>query len=290
MKNDRVIRPMLFAKRDEIEAYAQNKKLAWREDSSNATDDYQRNFIRHQIVPRLKEINPSLEDTFSNSVEKLQGAYELMQRGLGQLKDSATRMEGDRLLIDKSLLMLLQHPVYVCYELLRPLGFEWDRCVQLVGSIQSQSGKQFLSTTYQAVIDREYIIVSPLRETLTEVLIEDGQDKVGLGPWVLKLKPAAGRNIKTGDDRGSFDLAKIKFPIHWRRWRSGDSFVPLGLRGRKKLSDFLIDEKISVSEKNDVTVLESGGEILWVVGHRIDDRFKVTVQTKSVLEMQVLHI
>ncbi len=290
LKNGKVIRPLLFAKRDEILTYAIEKKISWREDNSNATDDYKRNFVRHQIIPKLKEVNPSLENTFSDSLEKVKGAYELMQRGIGQLKDSVTRMEGERFLIDKNLLMMLQHPAYVCYEWLRSFGFEWDRCLQLVTAVQGQSGKQFFSATHQAVIDREYIIVSPRQEWTAEILIEDGQDKAMLGPWILKLRSASGKKIQPGVDCGSFDHSKVKFPVLWRKWRSGDSFFPLGMGHRKKVSDFLIDEKVSLDKKNDVTVVESGGEVVWVVGHRVDDRFKVTAQTKSVLEMQVKHI
>jgi tRNA(Ile)-lysidine synthase len=288
LKNEKIVRPLLFATRDEILTYAKAKKISWREDSSNATDDYHRNFIRHQVIPKLKEINPSLESTFSSSIEKVKGAYELMQRGIGQLKDSITKVEGGRFFIDRNLLMMLQHPAFVCYEWLKPFDFEWDRCVQLVQA--TQSGKQFFSATHQAVIDREFIIVSPTQVWSSEVLIEEGQDKVTLGPWVLKVKTVSGRKINSGADCGTFDLTKVKFPVLWRRWKNGDSFLPLGLGHRKKVSDFLIDEKVSVAEKNDVTVVESGGEVLWIVGRRVDDRFKVTAQTKSVLEMQVSHI
>ena len=290
IKKEKVVRPLLFATRAEILTYAISKKIHWREDSSNASDDYQRNFIRHEIIPKLKEINPSLEETFVHSLEKVKGAYELMQRGLEQLKDSVTRTEDQQFMIDKNLLLLLKNPAFVCYEWLRPFGFEWDRCQQLVESLQGQSGKQFFSATHQAVIDREFIIVSPRQELLNKILIEEGQDKAALGPWVLTVKTSKGKTILSGEHQGSFDHSKIKFPMLWRKWRSGDVFFPLGLGHRKKVSDFLIDEKLPMTEKNVVTVLESGGEIVWVVGHRVDDRFKVTPKTKSVLEMQVGHI
>ena len=288
LKNEKVIRPLLFASRDDISKYAVSKKLSWREDSSNATDDYQRNFIRHHIVPKLKEINPSLETTFINSLAKMRGSFELMQRGLGQLKDSITRMEGKQFLIDKNLLMLLQNPVFVCYEWLRPFGFEWDRCQQLVASISSQPGKLFYSSTHQAVIDREFIMVSLRNELMNEILIEEGQDKAGLGPWILILKSCSGNTVMAGENKGTFDHSKIKFPMVWRKWRNGDAFFPLGLGHRKKVSDFLIDQKIPMTEKLVITVLESGGEVVWVVGHRVDDRFSVTPHTKSVLQVEVL--
>ena len=288
LKNEKVIRPMLFATREEISKYAASRKILWREDSSNETDDYQRNFIRHHIVPRLKEINPSLESTFFNSLEKMNGAHELMQRGLGQLKDSITRIKGNQFLIDKNLLMLLKNPGFVCYEWLRPFGFEWDRCLQLVASLSSQPGKLFYSSTHEAVIDREFIIVSPRNELMSEILIEEGQDKAALGPWTLTIKMASANIISSKELLGTFDYSRIKFPMVWRKWRNGDAFFPLGLGHRKKVSDFLIDQKVPMTEKSTVTILESGGELVWVVGHRVDDRFKVTPETKSVLQIEVL--
>ncbi len=287
LKKGKVIRPLLFATREEILSYAVSRKINWREDASNATDDYQRNFIRHQIVPKLKEVNPSLEATFYNSLEKIRGSHELMQRGLEQLKDNITRMEDQNFLIDKSLLVLLKNPTFICYEWLRPYGFEWDRCVQLVDALEAQSGKKFLSSTHEAVVDREYIIVSPLRELMNEILIEEGQDKAGLGTWQLTIKESRGNNFNNSPDTASIDRSKVKFPLLWRKWRSGDFFYPLGLGQRKKVSDFLIDEKVPVSNKNLVTVIESAGEVIWIVGHRIDDRYKVTSKTKSVLEVHV---
>lgn len=287
LRNEKVIRPLLFATREEIRGYAEANKVSWREDSSNAKADYRRNFVRHKVIPLLKEINPSLEVTFGASLEKVTGGYEMMQRGLEQLRDSITRTEGHAFYIDKNLLMLLHHPAFVCYEWLRAYGFEWDRCVQLVEGISGQPGKQFHSDTHQAVIDREFIIVMPRQAALDSILIEEGQDMAALGPWKLVIHPRAGSQFEKGDNVVSVDRARIRFPLLWRKWRPGDTFVPLGMKQHKKLSDFLIDEKVPLTEKGVVTVVESAGEIVWVVGHRIDDRFKVTGSTQSVFDLRI---
>jgi tRNA(Ile)-lysidine synthase len=287
VKNEKIVRPLLFATRERLEGYAKEKNVRWRDDSSNATEDYHRNFIRHQVVPKLKEINPSLEETFIHSLEKVNGAFELMQRGIGQLKDDLTSTDGARFIIDKNLLMLLKHPEFVCYEWLRRYDFDWDRCRQLVRALPGQSGKIFNSPTHQAVIDREHIIVTAREEWQKEILIEDGQDKAALGPWVLTVGKGDGSKLFDRQDGASIDRERIKFPLIWRKWKSGDVFFPLGLGHRKKLSDYLVDEKVSMADKSVVTVLETGGEIVWVVGHRLDDRFKVTPRTRSVLEMRV---
>lgn len=286
-KNDKIVRPLLFASREEIHAYAIAHSIPWKEDSSNQATHYQRNFIRHQVIPKLKEINPSLEETFSGTVEKLDGALEQMHRGLGQLKDTITRQEGRNFLIDISLLRLLKNPEFVCYEFLRPYGFEFDRCKQLVAALDSQAGAKFFSSSYEAVIDREYIIVTPQEAAFHEILVEEGQDKAALGPWILSIKEQTGKRISKDVLCATVDESKVRFPLIWRKWKNGDSFVPLGMTKRKKVSDFLIDEQVPLTDKNRVTVLESGGEIVWVAGYRVDDRYKVTDETRSVLVMHL---
>ncbi len=290
IKNERVVRPLLFATRTEIDKYASEYKVKWREDSSNGSDDYSRNFIRHEVIPRLREINPSLEKTFSDAIEKLKGAHELMGRALEQLKDSITKKEGNQFFIDINLLLLLKNPTFVCYEWLRPLGFDWDRCEQLMASLPGQPGKKFLSPTHEAVVDREFVIVSPLGEWSGEVLIEEGQDKAALGPWIFAIRKTPVRKVAGDNHQASLDISTLRFPLLWRKWKSGDGFFPLGMKHRKKVSDLLIDDKVSVTDKANVTILESQGEIVWVVGHRIDDRYKITDQTKSVLEITLTHI
>ncbi len=286
-KNDRVIRPLLFASREAIGAFAKAEKISWREDSSNLATNYQRNFIRHEVIPKLKEINPSLEETFAGTLEKLEGASELMRRGIEQLRDSMTRTEGRDFLIDKNLLLLLNNPAFVCYEWLRPFGFEFDRCKQLVAAISSQSGTRFFSASHTAIIDRESIIVSPKEEEFQDVLVEEGQDKAALGPWVLRLNTEKGKDISLDPWCATVDCAHVRFPLLWRRWKAGDSFVPLGMRKAKKVSNFLIDERVPMPDKNRVTVLVSGDDIVWIAGYRVDDRFKVTSETLNTLHLRV---
>ena len=289
-KNERIVRPLLFASREEIHAFAKESKLDWHEDSSNMATHYQRNFIRHAVIPKLREINPSLETTFSLTLEKLDGASELMHRGLEQLRDAMTRTEGKDFLIDKALLVLLKHPAFVCHEWLKDFGFDFDRCKQLVNSLSAQPGARFLSTTHVAFIDRENIIVSPNEEDFQEVFVEEGQDKVALGPWVLRFFVENGSAISTDPYRVTLDFARVRFPLLWRRWKAGDSFIPLGMSRKKKVSDFLVDEHISMPDKGRVTVLVSGDDIIWIAGHRIDDRYKISKETSKVLVIQLSQI
>ncbi len=288
-RNDRVIRPLLFATRDEIVDYAKTAKIVWREDSSNLSTEYARNFIRHEVIPKLKEINPSLESTFAQGLEKLEGAAELMRRGLGQLRDAMTRQEGTDLFIDKSLLLLLQHPAVVCYEWLKEFGFDFDRCQQLaVAAASGHPGARFLSASHQAVVDRDYIIVAPLsHEEFHDVWVEDGQDKAALGPWVLHVRKERGKTISSDRSVATVDASTLRFPLLWRKWKPGDRFVPFGMTKTKKLSDFLVDEQVPLVEKDRVTVICSGDEVVWVAGYRPDNRYKITAKTETVLTLRL---
>ncbi len=291
-KNDRIVRPLLFASREDIATFARESGVVWREDASNLATHYQRNFIRHEVIPKLKEINPSLESTFGLSLEKLEGAAELMRRGLEQLRDSMTRLEGRNLVIDRNLLLLLHHPGYVLFEWLRGYGFEYERCKQLaVAAAGGQTGARFLSVSHVAAVDRDNILVSARdREEYHDVLVEEWQDKAALGPWVMRFHAGEAGAISKEAEVATVDYSAVKFPLLWRRWKPGDSFVPLGMTRTKKLSDFLVDEQVPLTEKNKVTVVLSGDEVVWVAGHRVDNRYRVTDKTRTVLTMRLEHL
>lgn len=288
VRNDRIIRPLLFATRNQIESFATSRGINFRKDASNDTVEYSRNFIRHKVVPLLKEINPGLETTTADTLAKLEGAHELMTRGLEQLKDTILRREGDTWYLDKNILSFLKNPAFVCYECLKPLGFNWDRCVQMAQAFDGQPGRQFFSESHRAVIDRDSIIVTRKTTLHEEILVEEGQDKAALGNFRIELKIKTPK-VTSDADVAHLDLTKIIFPLSWRKWQKGDSFFPLGMSHPKKISDFLIDEKVPLSAKDDVTVLLSGGQVIWVVGYRVDDRYKVTPATRKSLEIRFNH-
>jgi len=287
LKNNVVIRPLLYFTRFEIQNYAIKKNIKWREDSSNDLVSYQRNFVRHKIVPPLKEINPNLEKAFMVSVEKMKGSTELMKVGLQKIKNEITVSKGTQLFIDKKLLLLQPNAVFVCFELLRSFGFGWDNCQQLVSALGGQSGKRFFSKTHQSVIDRKHIIVSPLTEFSKEVFIEEGQNKAIMGSQILKFSTVKTLNYSGDANEAFLDFDKIKFPLCWRKWQFGDYFFPLGMSHKKKISDFLIDKKLSLINKDSITVLMSNQKIVWVVGLRVDDNYKITSKTKRVLSVKV---
>ncbi len=283
VKNDYVIRPLLFASRKQIEQYAIAKGLVWREDSSNQTDNYQRNFIRHNIIPRLQELNPSLESTWRTGLMKVQSELAIVQQVYEEWKQKFVIADNDRITIDKHAFELYpDNPVFL-WRYCRTLGFNFDQVNDTVQCLHGQSGKRFMSPTHMLVIDRKEIIISKHSPDWMETTIEEGQLDSYLGPWTMRIENGSGRIDGPDKMKAVLDGAQLKFPLTWRKWRPGDYFHPLGMQHRKKLSDFFIDLKMSVTDKEQATVLESDGKIVWVAGHRIDERFKLTESTKSTL-------
>lgn len=287
MKSNGIIRPMLNFTRQEIEAYANNNSVAWREDSTNASDDYDRNFIRHQVIPKLKELNPSLESTFSKTLVRLAGAGELMTLTLDRLRDQFCTASNEQITILKSMFESIDYKAVILWELVKIHGFNYPQCETVIREMAGQSGKKVYSATHQLIINRDTLVISKHQDSWEQVTIPQGQREVQLGPMELRIE-----FVKSKPDNESIlvahlDADLIHFPLKWRKWKAGDFFYPLGMNHRKKLSDFFIDHKVSLADKNLATIIESQGEIIWVAGYRIDNRFKITEKTKRVLQLEL---
>lgn len=287
VKNRRIVRPLLFATRVQVEKYATEKGIEWREDQSNLVDDYQRNFIRHQIVPKLKELNPSLEFTLHAGIEKLQSDLELIHYQADTWKKEFMLVEGEKVTISKRGFDLFPQGAHLLWRCIKEYGFNFEQAREVIQGLHGQSGKRFLSPSHQLIIDREHLIVSPHENLWNDVMIEEGQGKAMLGSWEMEIEKLSPVKISNDQFVAVLDASKLKFPLRWRKWKAGDFFYPLGMDHKRKLSDFLIDNKVSVTDKNVITVLESEGEIAWVVGYRIDNRFKITPQTQSALSFSL---
>jgi tRNA(Ile)-lysidine synthase len=287
VKNKKVIRPLLFATRAAVKKYAAEKGIQWREDQSNLTDDYQRNFIRHQVIPKLKELNPSLEVTLHAGMEKLEGDLELLHFQVDSWRREYISIEGEKIAIAKRGFASILQAVPLLWRCIKEYGFNFEQAREIIHGLHGQSGKRFLSPTHQLVIDREHVILSPHENFWTETVIEQDQDGAILGPWEMGVEKTFSLEISKNSSLVKLDADKLKFPLRWRKWKSGDFFYPLGMDHKRKLSDFLIDNKVPLTDKDSVTVLESAGEIAWVVGYRIDNRFKITPQTRSALSFSI---
>jgi tRNA(Ile)-lysidine synthase len=284
----KVIRPLLFATRQIILEYATLHKIRWREDESNNTDDYQRNFIRHQIIPRLREINPNFENTFYNTLKRLAGANVFANEHIQRFVHNAQRVENDQILIDKDLLKTQYNPGVLLWEIIKDKGFNFDQCEDIVS--EHQPGKKFSSGNHELFVDRQhYILREKSLDDAPSLSIEENAKSVTRNNLTLKIDFIGSDNFVLNKSQhvAQLDLDKISYPLTWRTWQSGDAFVPYGLGHSKKISDFLIDLKLPLPQKKAVTVLESDGTIVWVVGHRINDNFKVTGKTERVVVIRL---
>lgn len=284
VKNGRVIRPLLFATKGQLKVYAKDNAIAWQEDSSNQTDDYQRNFIRHQIIPRLQEINPSLEETFLTGQRKIKDELGFIDEQFKVWKSNNVVIKHDTIFIAK------QGVTYasLLWRATREFGFNFPQCEDALKALDGQSGKKFLSATHQMVIDREHVIISTSTLVWDDALIEKDANQATFGTWKLSIEKVSGIKSTFEKSEALLDVDKLAFPLRWRLWKPGDLFYPLGMDHKKKLSDFLIDNKVSLSEKYNVSILESDGQIVWVVGHRIDNRFKITSETRSIISFKLM--
>jgi tRNA(Ile)-lysidine synthase len=283
-KKEKIIRPLLFATRKMLLAYALSHHLSWREDASNLSDEYHRNFLRHQIIPGLEELNPNFEETFRDTHERLLGACDLAKAFLKGFESSAVQALNNKTAIDIRKIRQSESPSVILWELIKGFGFNFDQCRQVVRD--HQPGKRFFSPSHQLLIDRQHYIIEKKEDgDFTPVSIETGEHMAANAQFVLTFKEVLHTEFQLVKDStlAQLDADQLRYPLIWRRWRAGDYFMPLGMHQEKKLSDFLIDLKVPFNSKADITVLESGGHIIWVVGFRISERFKVMPHTKRVL-------
>ena len=291
--NNRVVRPFLNLSRVDIEKYCKENSLAYRHDSSNDEVKYLRNKVRHEIIPILKDMNPSFISTMTGNLKRLAEVEELLEEEVRQVQERFVVEEQGRLLIP--ITKIAEHPQKssVLFELLRPYGFNSNVIGDIIKSISGIPGKQFYSHTHRLIRDRFNLILFEHKDISDdEFYINSGVDSID-EPIHLRIKiflKSDNYSFSKDSAIAHFDADQIEFPLVLRRWRQGDFFRPLGMKGFKKLSDFFINQKLSIADKEDVWLLQTGEDIMWIVGMRLDDRFKITNRTKKILEIKTKYI
>jgi tRNA(Ile)-lysidine synthase len=290
-KQHDIVRPLLFATKEEIKEYAKKNELLFREDSSNQEVKYKRNFIRHQIIPELKKLNPSLEETFSASIQFFKQSADIVAEFANQKFKIICKEENNQLFIDINLLLQEAQKETLLFEWLYLKNFKTSQIRQLTEVLITDKqiiGKQFSSSTHQLVVDRKYIIVQTLEKEPSEkvFVIKSISDTAHL-PIKLNFKETYEREFSKDKNEITIAFSDNLFPLTLRKWKQGDKFKPLGLNGFKKLSDFFKDQKLSLFEKEANWILVNKEHIVWVVGHRVDDRCKVMDGTEMVLRIIV---
>jgi len=285
-KLETIIRPLLFADKAMILEYVRQNSLKYRTDESNFENIYKRNKLRNQVFPLLKELNPSVIQTFNENTNRLAQSNAFIKKMVKQELSKLIILESKIQKITISQLQKTESVDFLLYEWLYPFGFSETAIQNIVESLDAQSGKQFNGNGYQLVKDRDLLILSPKNTVFEDILIYETDTTIS-GSISLQISSCLAEDVDYKHatvDQAYLDLNKLQFPLRIRRWQAGDSFIPLGMKNRKKISDFLIDAKISITEKQNVLVLENGdGEIVWLIGYRVGDGFKIVNNTKSVM-------
>ncbi|WP_313788464.1 tRNA lysidine(34) synthetase TilS [Flagellimonas pacifica] len=281
-QNDKVIRLLLNFSRNEILDYAQKEKIKWRDDSSNQDNKYLRNKIRLEIVPQLKELHPTFLENFKQTQTYLHQTSAIVEQHIEALKKSLFKREGDRFEINIERLRELQPVEAYLYQLFNTYGFtEWGDVKQL---LTAMSGKEVHSKTHRLLKDREYLILSKMELDNKETYFVSEKKCNVETPVPLKMDEV--KTIgETSKNTIFLDKEKLNYPLILRNWEKGDYFYPFGMQGKKKISKFFKDEKMDVLSKEKQWLLCSGNNIVWVIGKRLDERFKVDDSTKTILKI-----
>ena len=287
----RIIRPLMFASRKEILEFAVAEHIPFREDSSNRSTKYLRNKIRLGLIPRIREINPKFTELMRSNLERLTDAQLFINHGIERIREEVVESHDGIDTIYPERIDPAFPRQFVIYELLNSTyGFKGDTVDALYRALEQEAtGKRFYARDRVAVIDRGRIVVAPITpDDACQVSVAKGALRSYCGNAVLYYEYCNIddiRNFGVPPHIAQVDADKLRYPLTLRRWREGDWFIPYGMTGRKKVSDSLIDAKVSVPEKQRQFVLLSGDEIVWLVGRRIDDRYRLTHDTENVLRI-----
>lgn len=286
--NNNIIRPLLFANRKQIEAFAEKSKIEYRNDSSNASDKYIRNTIRHHLIPLAEKLNPDFGQTMAKDIKRLSSAEEAALAYVDQIRCSLIQQESNYSRIQIAELKKTKGLSFVLFNILSPFGFSGSIVDDILESFSHTEEKTFISETHYIVKNRSEICIytKELQQVVQEFFIAETVTEIK-EPITLNFSKCKKTEIKSNNHTALLDYSKLVFPLRIRKWQKGDSFIPLGMKGKKKLSDFFTDNKFSYLQKAATWLVCSGEDIVWVVGHRIDERYKVQNQTTLILKIEL---
>jgi tRNA(Ile)-lysidine synthase len=282
--NNKIIRPLLFATRQAITDYSKQNHIIYREDRSNSDTKYTRNKIRHLVLPLLKEINPSIEATLNETAERFTGFNEIVSEYISGLRNTLSTEKNGLIIFNNNLLKAYAGNKTVLFELFKQYGISNVQLNDLAKIIEGKTGSWIVTTTHRIMKNRKEIIVSD--EVSGVDTFHSIKNLTGLRniPEIVSARyvEIAGKfKFPVDNSIACIDAAKISFPLIIRKWKAGDHFQPLGMKHNKKLSDYFIDNKYSRLDKENILILESDEKIVWIIGDRIDDRFRITKSTKK---------
>ena len=289
-KQNKLIRPLLFARRSQLEDFVQANSLPFVTDHTNLQNDYTRNYFRNKIIPLVSEKFPGTATNIINNIQRFKETEMLYQQAVELHIKKLAEQKGNEIHIPVLKLLKTKPLATVLYEIIKGFGFTAHQTEEAVSLLKSETGKYIQSATHRLIKNRNWLIISPVQTIAADnILIEEGDNKIIFKGGSLSIKKILAKDylMQTDPLLAHVDCALIQFPLLLRKWKTGDYFYPLGMQKKKKLSRFFIDQKLSLTQKENTWVLEMDQKIVWVVGLRIDDRFKITPSTKNILKLVI---
>jgi tRNA(Ile)-lysidine synthase len=289
-RNQKIIRPLLSYSKQQIVDYAAKFQVAFREDKSNLKQDYSRNKMRLHIIPQLEELYPAFKNNIANNIHRMNEVNEIYLQQIKNYKKKLIEQRGKDFYIPILKLKTITPLATILFELIKEFHFSYDQTLQVLQLLERQTGSLVASPSHQIIKNRNFLIVTEKNTQLSElILMDEGNTKIETQDFVMKLKSirADKFEINKGLKYCAIDAKLIEFPLLLRKWRTGDYLYPFGMTKKKKLSKVLIDAKIPLHEKETIWVVESNKKIVWVVGVKSDNRFRVSEKTQNVLCFEI---
>ena len=287
-KNGKIIRPLLFARRQELEAFIETNKLTFVTDHTNAENDYTRNYFRNKILPLVSESFPEATENMIKNIQRFKETEILYRQSVDVHIKKLVEIRGNEVHIPVLKLLKTEPLATVFFEIIQAYGFTAHQVDEAIALLQSETGKYIRSATHRIIKNRNWLIIAPVQTTIAHnILIEEKDHKVIFETGELQIEKLSVSKVQLSADStvAMLDAATITYPLLLRKWKIGDYFYPLGMKKKKKINRFLIDQKLSLIQKENTWVLEMDKKIIWVVGMRIDDRFKITNSTNQLIKI-----
>ncbi len=288
-KNEKICRPLLHFTKEELIVYATANKLEFREDASNSSSKYTRNFFRNELIPAISNVYPQVKENLTANINRFKEIEQLYQLSTQVIIKKLCRQKGAEVHIPVKQLMQYKNRALI-YEIIHPFGFTEKQIDEVEKLAASESGKYIdaPALNFRIIKHRHWFIIAPIAsQEAATIVIDEMTTKLEFAAGSMELKQLSITHyqLSTSASIAAIDISAIQFPLLLRKWKTGDYFYPLGMKKKKKVARFLIDQKLSKTQKENIWVLESNKKIVWVVGQRIDDRVKITPSTKNVLQI-----
>lgn len=286
-RQQRIVRPLLFARKAALLQFAAEQRLAWVEDSSNASDKYTRNYFRHQLIPGLQQVFPQAAENIYNNLKRFREVEQLYQQAVNRHKEKLLEKRADEIHIPILKWKKAVPLETITYEIIKDYGFTPRQTGEVIQLMDAVTGSWIQSPGFRIIRNRNWMLITPLAlEHASAVVIEEADRQILFAMGELQLKRvAAGLSLSSSSLVAQLDADRIRFPLLLRRQKQGDYFYPLGMAKKKKLGRFLSDLKTPLPERENTWIIEMDKKLLWVVGKRIDDRFKITAATRNILQI-----